>query len=84
MKSEIPNITGCWYWWDKSCDLGVVSEGSLKRVGGASPRDIQVNNFYNEDTTTKMQFDASLSSDKYGDYTEVRPLYESCWFVIRY
>lgn len=28
--------------------------------------------------------DASRWSDRYGSYTEVRPLYESCGFIIRY
>ena len=32
----------------------------------------------------KMTFDASRCSDRYGSYTEVNPLYNSCKFFIKY
>ena len=31
-----------------------------------------------------LSFDASRCSDRYGSYTEVNPLYNSCKFFIRY
>ena len=31
-----------------------------------------------------LRLSASYSSDRYGNYTEVNPLYNSCRFVIRY
>lgn len=31
-----------------------------------------------------IQFNASNYSDRYGDYTELNPLYESCNFYISY
>lgn len=31
-----------------------------------------------------VEFDASRSSDRYGNYPEVNPLYNSCKFLIRY
>lgn len=31
-----------------------------------------------------VTFNASRSSDRYGSYTEVRPLYESCKYLISY
>ena len=31
-----------------------------------------------------LRFRASNYSDRYGNYTEVNPLYESCLFIIKY
>ena len=31
-----------------------------------------------------VEFDASRSSDRYGNYTEVNPLYNSCKYLIKY
>lgn len=33
---------------------------------------------------TTFSFDASRCSDRYGSYTEVNPLYNSCKFFIKY
>ena len=33
---------------------------------------------------TNVNIDASRSSDRYGSYTEINPLYNSCKFLISY
>lgn len=79
-KSQIPNITGnqTIHWSMVHNDHG----GSLYpsdytgTTYGGSPYTIPAYGCFN--------IDASLSSDRYGNYTEVNPLYCSCGFAIKF
>ena len=75
LKSEIPNITG--YFSVKA---------SLGNCGGAFYSDASGGVSYDNDARgdEHYQFDASSSCDRYGNYTEVNPLYLSCHFYLKY
>jgi hypothetical protein len=81
LKSEIPNITGsfcaskdnCYFKPESGAFSGTGHEYSRPSTGGL------YNTGYAE-----FNFNASYSSDRYGSYTEVNPLYNSCLFIIHY
>ena len=81
LKSEIPNITGYSNFVVPAIWHGP-SSGCLQGCEGSN------NN--NQDFAGKMHgyaviwIDASYSSDRYGAYTEVNPLYNSCKYIICY
>ena len=80
MKSEIPNITG---YFQCICWNNVYSTGAFRSGDGgfqpdSAPGATMNNKFKN------MDFSASRSSNRYGNYTEVNPLYNSCKFFIKY
>lgn len=77
MKSEIPNITG-WFQCMAWGDVNFTGAFSNSRAG-YTPADNPKNNRY-----MNTDFNASWSNDRYGSYTEVNPLYESCLMYIRY
>jgi len=55
--------------------------GACYKIGKSSIKNSYGGNSYNQ---TKAGFDASLVTNRYGDYTEVNPLYESCLICISY
>ena len=88
LKSEIPNIIGttahngiCAHWNTVDADQfasGFTGSFAISNIsaGGAE--------YYANSITYKFHVVASYSSDRYGNYTEVNPLYNSCKFFIRY
>ena len=54
--------------------------GCLNITGWGGPIGGGANSLYH----LSYNINASSSSDRYGYYTEVNPLYESCLFLIRY
>ena len=78
MKSEIPNIIGTQNSWthihdESSGALYVTWRGNeYTLVAGTGVKAIGTG------------LNASLSSDRYGDYTEVNPLYTSYLPIIKY
>lgn len=65
-------------------DLALSADGALSRYNGTSHHIIPESEYYNEATTKAIVLNASLSSNRYGNYTEVNPLYESVFFYIKY
>lgn len=79
-KSQIPNIIG-----EANCCCSSAWEaysGSLYHVYDTNWASSGWNKGGNSDT--QLWIDASLSSDRYGTYTEVNPLYQSCIFCIKF
>lgn len=81
MKSEIPNITG----WFANGYRGVV--GTFGGVFNGTSNWSRfadwggVGSVWNYDGA---DFNAGNMNNRYGNYTEVNPLYNSCKYVIRY
>lgn len=76
-KSEIPNITGTLNrtWVETG------GTGALYRYGQFGVNWLGSNLF---GSACSIGIDASLSSNRYGSYTEVNPLYNSCKYLISY
>ena len=72
----LPNITAAW----SHCGFSGTN-GAYEGVLYDSKTWAQVNGGFHNILST---FDASRCSDRYGSYTEVNPLYNSCKFFIRY
>ena len=88
MKSEIPDIVGttayggiCSHW--NMVDADRFASGF---TGSFAISDIAAggSDYYAGTITYKFHVVASYSSDRYGSYTEVNPLYNSCKYVIKY
>lgn len=77
MKSEIPNIKGT---------LGnIIRQADSYDGGGLKWRSVWASgNQGNNLQGAQLEFNATWSCNRYGTYTEVNPLYESCKFAICY
>lgn len=81
-KSEIPNITGFstnFLSWDET---GLTLFTGCFPYTGETTHDMMGGSptgFFR-----RLSFDASHSSNRYGNYTEINPLYESTTFYIKY
>lgn len=83
MKSEIPNITGL-------AGASIVSASHGTSTGALGYNILSNVNVAGVSTATpncgrvSIKLNASSSSNRYGDYTEVNPLYNSVLMLIRY
>ena len=77
LKSEIPNVTGQ-IGYDNTSGSAVF--GCFSFVRNYDTR--VVTGEYHQGWI--VDFDASRSSDRYGNYAEVNPLYNSCRYLIKY
>ena len=82
MKSEIPNITGSFASSKDNC-YRTPERGAFSGVGHPYERPSQGPTYYSTGFAV-FYFDASGSNNRYGNYTEVNPLYSSCKFIIQY
>lgn len=89
MKSEIPNITGIAHYagaWaingHSEYAYGTPPSGAFAIHTGTT----HYTGTHVGDSTSAFGYDFSASrcSDRYGNYTEVNPLYNSCIFIIHY
>ena len=84
MTSEIPNITG---GWALSSNLGATYYPNIVTGAfevGATTGNTALNASLDVAPGYVININASRCSDRYGNYTEVNPLYESCKYIIRY
>lgn len=79
-KSEIPNITG----WAYYLVVSARDTGGAIGVASYSDGNMSFNAGNYKRAHENLAFNASWSSNRYGSYTEVRPLYEACKFAIKY
>ena len=89
MKSEIPNITGVAHYAGAWAIDGVSAYAYGTTPSGAFAIHIGASHYagaHSGDTNTYAGYDfyASRCSDRYGNYTEVNPLYSSALMLIRY
>ena len=89
LKSEIPNITdvahygGAWAIdYNNEWSYGTPPSGAFAVHAGVAHFSGQ--HAKNSNDTRGYDFYASRCSDRYGNYTEVNPLYNSCKFFIKY
>lgn len=81
LKSEIPNIFGSIWGQGDRTGFQEAYDAFWKigdTRGGGGP------GVYDKSCTRGVGLDAFRCSDRYGSYTEVRPLYESCKYIICY
>ena len=74
LTSEIPNIVGKCTIINSGGGTGPFTDVTTKGWAGSSERQ----------NKHGFTFNASRCSDRYGNYTEVNPLYESTLICIRY
>lgn len=89
MKSEIPNITGVAHYAGAWAIDGYNAYAYGTIPSGAFAIHIGANHYvgvHSADTDAASGYDfyASRCSDRYGNYTEVNPLYSSALMLIRY
>ena len=79
--SQIPNIVG------HTGQGGACNSSAQVNVSGAFTPTVPNAVYYKTGTdryNSIIYFNAAYCNWRYGDYTEVNPLYESCKFFIRY
>ena len=81
MKSEIPNLYGTVTYLEGSNTTDNIGSGVFSTTSGNK---WTVSEGGGNHRKQQVIFDASACCDRYGDYTEVNPLYESCLFIIKY
>ena len=80
-KSQLPNIYGHLMVSYNIQFVGGAITANTTNPSGYGPSSSSGGNGW---THGDVQFYASNYSDRYGSYTEVNPLYESCNFYIHY
>ena len=85
MKSEIPNITGSTSSIGHNPANDSVAGAFKQKSFSYVMSGIAQGGIWKEGWGDVTEyFDASCSSDRYGNYAEVNPLYNSCKFLISY
>lgn len=82
LKSELPNITGKVGAWRNPQEMYTTTGCFIafnQHINNAP-----ASGFATDGLNSGFTIDASLSSNRYGNYTEVNPLYNSCRYIIRY